>query len=148
MPDRSELSNLLPKTMDDIIQKNRHLYSLRLSFHEELNTLPPMVALIADHRQVKAKISVWRFICWVRPEEIGGPVHFLLGINKARQRIIMTSDVRSVDFENGLVLTKNSLYRLGCKGNGDPEVRMLLHICATLHVWGHGEFMGIPHVFY
>ena len=91
---------------------------------------------------MKAKISVWRFICWARTEEIGGPVHFLLGINKARQRIIMTSDVRSVDFENGLVLTKNSLYRLGCKGNGDPEMRMLLHICATLHAWGHGEFMG------
>lgn len=148
MLDMSKLNNLLPKSLDDIIRKNRHLCSLRLSAHAELDALPSMITLINNQRQVRATISDWRFICWIRPQEVGGPVHFIVGINETRQRALMTSDVRAADLQKGLVLTKNSLYRLGCKGNGEPDVRMLLHICATLHAWGHGEFMGVPHVFY
>lgn len=149
MPDEPKSGdNLLPRSLDDIVRKNRHLCSLRLSSHEELNAFPSMVSLMVDQRQVKAMVSDWRFICWVRPEEMGGAVHFLTGINQARQRILMTSDVRAVDFGNGLVLTNNSLYRLGRMGNGEPNMKILLHICAVFHSWGIGEHLGVPHIYY
>jgi hypothetical protein len=47
-----------------------------------------------------------------------------------------------------LVRTRNSIYRSGEEGRGEPPLHELLHVCAMLHVWGFGKYIDAPEIFY
>lgn len=135
----------LPASLGDIVRKNRDKFSLRLANPEDFARLKPMVSMLDNFKQIRATVNDWRIICLVQP---AGPALILTGINESRQAPWATSEVLSVDFENALVLTSNSIYRLGSKGEDEPNIYILLHICATFHIWGFGEHIGAPHIFY
>ena len=129
------LEQYLPKSLDEIIRARRDECSLRLSTPEELASLKPMVSKLANAKHIKATINEWRIICLTLPS---GKAHILTGVNESSQEAWATSSIVSADFENHLVLTDNSIYRLGTKGEGEPHLSILLHICHIFHSWGFG----------
>jgi hypothetical protein len=60
----------------------------------------------------------------------------------------VTSEIQRIDLERGLVRTRNSLYKLGRPGGGEPPTEDLAVLCAVLHEWGVGDFLGTPHFFF
>ena len=148
MSDFPPLENIIPKCLDDIIQKHRDEYSLRLSTAEDFAALPPMVSSINHQKMVRATINEWRIVCFVRPAGLGGNCFILTGIHQAQDCAWCTSPIVSTDFENNFVFTENSLYRLGSKGEGEPGSNIILHICFCLHSWKIGAYLGVLKVFY
>ena len=56
----------------------------------------------------------------------------------------MTSFITSVG--HGMVATNSgSIYELVGASTLDVD---LVYICATLHQWGVGQSLGVPHIFY
>ena len=141
------LEKTIPSSLGDIIRERRNELSVRLSTAEDFAELPPMVSMLDEQKQVKATVNEWRIICLDQRED--GKRRFMLtGIDAKTDQIWATSLVKSVDFKNHLVLTANSLYRLGTKGEGEPTFHILLHLCHIFHKWGFGARFGVPHVFY
>jgi hypothetical protein len=60
----------------------------------------------------------------------------------------ITSEVKAIDFEHGLVRTRNSLYTIRSPAHGEPPLEDLPLICATLHRWGVGTYLGVPEIFH
>jgi DNA-binding Xre family transcriptional regulator len=145
MTDVKSVGQWIPKSLDEIIRERRDECSLRLSTNEDIATLRPMVTILNNAKQIRATISEWRIICLTLPS---GKSHILTGINESTNDVWATSALKSIDFENNLVLTDNSIYRLGSKGEGEPHLSILLHICYILHLWGLGERLGVPQIFY
>ena len=139
------INDLVPKSLDDIVRVNRDRYSLRLFSENDMASFVPMVESMTEPKPVRGIIDDWRIICL---QVVDQKLYFLTGILRERRVSYMTSDVRSVDIENNLVLTKNSLYEIGSKGEGEPDFHGLLHICAVFHAWGTGPYLGAPHIFY
>jgi hypothetical protein len=139
------LAEIIPKSLDDIIRDHRDEYSLRLSIAEDFTSLNSMVSMLENHKQIRAIINEWQIVCFTHPM---GKFLLLIGINETTQNAWATSPINSVDFENDLVLTLNSIYRLGNKGVGKLDLLILLHICACLHDWGFGNHLGVPRIFY
>ena len=139
------LEQVVPKSLSDIIRKNRDRYELRLSTEQDLAAFAPMVSKMDSARQIRDTINDWRIVCL---QAAAGKTQFLTGIAESVDTVWATSTIVSVDFENGLVLTSNSVYRLGSKGIGEPGLRMLMHICACFRAWGWSEQLGSPQIFY
>lgn len=142
------IEDVIPKSLDDIIRKRRETYRLKMASEAELVALPLMVDAIGD-RQMRVKegeISEWRIIKLASAKNDG--VMFAIGFR--RGKVCMTSPVRSMDVVRGkgMILTNNSLYKLGHKGEGEPDFHLLMHICAVFWAWGIGDQFGVPHVFY
>jgi hypothetical protein len=55
----------------------------------------------------------------------------------------ITSEVREIDIDARLVRTRNSLYRLGARGEGEPPQEDLICVCAATHQWGCGALIGM-----
>jgi len=140
------LKQALPNSLDNIIRENRDRLTLRMSTADELADLAPMVSMLGHQKQIRATINEWRIDCL--DQHLSGKSHILVGINVATGNVWATSFLKAVDFENGLVLTENNIYRLGTKGEGEPAFHLLLHICALFHKWGFGPSFGVPHIFY
>ncbi len=136
----------IPDSLDNIIRKNRDQLTLRMSTPEELANLAPMVSMLGDQKQIRATILDWRVVCL--DQHNFGKKHILVGVNGATKNVLATSFLKSFDVKNSMVLTENSIYKLGKKGEGEPTFHLLLHICALFHKWGFGQSFGVPHIFY
>ena len=147
------LDKILPKRLDDIVRANRDRLAVRLSTQRDLDVLPPMSMAMNSQRHVKATIEDWRIIC-VESRFPNGESDcdrdflFLVGDKQPRGTPLVTSNIKSVDFEQGLVLTLNSLYRIGKAGEGEPNPSMILTIIGVLRGWGLGPAMGLLPVFF
>jgi hypothetical protein len=140
------IEDMLPKSVDDIIRVHRDRCSIRLVGNQELmSALPSMVSKLNVQKPVKAILDDWRIICVTLD---GKCLYFLIGKRHDRGGLIMTSNVNAVDFASNKVLTNNSVYQLGARGNDKPDTGVLLHICATLRSWGFGAGFGVPAIFY
>lgn len=136
----------LPQTLDEIIKLHRDVVTLRQSTTDELGQLPPMITFVDGPAHIKDVIDDWRIICLTNH---GKAIwHVLLGFNRRKNCPFMTSVIKSADIKNSLVLTQNSMYELGPKGEGEPGQDLLLHVCATFCAWGFGPQLGVTHVFY
>jgi hypothetical protein len=72
----------------------------------------------------------------------------LLGSAVEMRYVWITSTVIHIDAANGLVQTRNSLYRLGVKAEGEPPPNELITVCAALHRWGLGPLLGAPEFYF
>lgn len=140
------LKQAIPENLDNIIREHRDRLTLRMSTADELTELPPMVSMLGEQIQMRATIKDWWIVC-LDQNQIGKNF-ILVGTNESTDEVWATSAIKSVDFENGLVLTDNSVYRLGQKGDGEPTFPFLLHLCSQFHKWGFGPTFGVPHIFY
>lgn len=143
---QEQLEMLIPETLDDIVRRNRHLCTIRLSTSQEVAVLDKNI-IVPDGLVPKDEFVDWRVICLDRAAQLGGPIHVLLGY--ARLRInLMTSPVVAIG--NGHAITESgSLYRLSSeRGEGEPSVDQLVLLCAGLNSWGWGPALGVPAFFF
>lgn len=136
---RSVIKALIPKSLDDIIRKNRDQLRAYLSTAAELEALRESIPVV----HVKSEISHWAFITFRFTTSGMSPV-YLTGYNLRGRCSWMTSHVIAIDGD--LVATKSgSTYRLVGEKSDDLD---LLHICATLNTWGVGQKYGVPEFFF
>lgn len=141
------IADLLPKTVDEIITKNRDKIRLRIAVDQDFDALPLLLNVI-DSRPIKSHaIEDWQMIRLEKPEN-GEGHSFIVGYRK--NGVFITSAVKAIEYKDckGLLLTKNSLYRLGEHSDNPLKTEMLLHICASLWVWGFGGSLGVLPIFY
>lgn len=141
-----QLIDLIPKTLDDIIRKNRDLVELGLATPAEIQTLEKPIPYDAkdvseNWRLVSLRLKTAPPECSLR----------LIGDSKANggsPRI--TSNLISIDINRNVVLTSSgSIYRLGQqRGVGEPSSGHLMCVCAALHRWDSGNLLGAPEFFY
>lgn len=139
------IEQLIPKSLDDIIRKNRDLVQLRLATDEEIFALHQVIT----PGQPKDVIAEWNLIALHQPAFSNVQI-FLLGDVSSSDQQRVTSEVVGIDLDRQLVVTKSgSLYQLiGSPKNGDPDPQQLMCICSVFHEWGFGEKLGVPHFFY
>ena len=140
------VKQIIPKDLDDIVRLRRDEFTLRLASAQEITALPPMVSMLDSQIQVNATINEWRIICL--DLHAAGKKFILTGYNQSTNTTWGTSEVKSADIDRNLILTENSMYKLGSKGEGEPTPDLLLHICNLFHQWGFGKTFGVPEIFY
>ena len=137
---------LIPNSLDEIIRQHRDVASLRLTTDMEvMNLYAPIIP-----GQVKELINDWRFITFTLqyPDACSTEI-FLLGNRVSDGNARITSRVRKIDLDRGLVFTNSgSLYTLGSKGTGEPDQAQLFLVCAAFWKWGMGGYLGIMQFFY
>lgn len=143
--ERLSLESLIPKSLDDIIRKNRNLFALGLASAEEIKALQ---SEIQPGLPVKDVIDDWRLIC-LRDLKKGTGIVFLLGDSQKEAVNWMTSTAIRIDLSQNVLATKSgSIYALGTPGVGEPHRDHLIHVCATFHYWGMGVYFDMPPFFY
>lgn len=139
------IDNLIPKILDDVIRKNRELVELGLSTADDIRVIQ---SEIQPGLPVKDIVNDWRLIS-LREKQSGLAQVLLLGRSQNENAAWITSSIVKIDLTRNCVMTKSgSHYGLGSRGFGEPPREQLIHVCATLHQWGSGSFLGVPHFFY
>jgi hypothetical protein len=144
------LEKIIPRSLDDIVRVNRDRFQIGLANVDELSA---RAATIVPGR-TKDIIDSWRIIAFrsLNPEaDFGGAGNSLLSVLGRAVGMgcpLVTSQVTQIDIRNGLVRTRNSVYRLGSGGVGEPPLDDLIHLCAAICGWGFGSMIGAPEFFY
>ncbi len=140
----------IPKSLDEIIRLRRDSFSLRLSHPHEISALPAIGQEDPDI-MIQSTIDNWYLIClaYVKAANADPQItYFMLGNKREADCAWMTSAVNAFDQERHVVKTNNSLYGLGYKGEGNPDLNLILHVCHTLHKWGLGKQLGVLEIIY
>ena len=136
-----QLEELLPKSLDDIIRKNREHGSLRLATEADKRAIA--------HRIVPTgratPITRWNLITL----DVRGsaPIQYtiMVGWNDVTGTTWNTSPIVKLDAAAGLVVTRSgTLYRMSGESGAKID---LLCICAWLHQTPAGKFLGVPEFF-
>lgn len=139
-----QLKRLVPSGLDDIIREHRDELRLALATDAELKALETTIAdAPARHQLVQWNVLVLQ--ATAANGQVSSPR--LIGRVVDTGESWITSHVVGIDFEQGLVQTKRSLYRISGPRAEENDID-LLHICASLHDWGLGARFGVPHFVY
>lgn len=134
-----QLEIITPKSLDDIIRRNREKAKMYLSTEAELAALQGPMPI----GPVKGRITHWCFVTFFITGENWAGVS-LTGFNAAENSSWMTSVVTAISGD--AVLTKSgSIYILVGEPTTEPD---LPYICATLNSWGVGQLLGVPPFFF
>lgn len=139
----NQLKALIPSSLDNIIRENRDKAEIRLTSEAEIASL----ATDIHGYEVKAVIDDWHFVSIVLLHEQGEKI-MLLGNLRGDGNTFGSSKVLRIDLASNLVVTHNSVYGLGQKGVGEPDMHQLIFLCTQFHRLGLGEYFGVPHFFY
>jgi hypothetical protein len=146
------LERMFPKSLDDIVRRSRDRFQIGLATAEEL----ALLAATVEDGPIRDTIAEWRIIAF-RPIGLGVDARTaaasrsrlsLLGRAVGLRCPWITSEVREIDIDAHLVRTRNSLYRLGARGEGEPPQEDLICVCAATYQWGFGALIGAPAFFY
>lgn len=128
----------------DLLCSESQMYaSLYLSTEQQIGDLAGPVPSL----NIKGTMLDWRFITLqIHHPQRREQKTYLLGERGPNRIVTMTSGVRAVDLESGLVRTANSVYCLqeDAHGIGEPPERHLIAIAMTLWSWGLGAPLGVP----
>lgn len=138
----AKIEKLLPKCLDDVIRLNRDQARLYLTTDEEIMSLHEEVT----PGQPKRLLDDWRFIS-LKFADLNEPYVMLIGNSSRTAGPKITSNVRQIDLDRGFVVTNNSLYQLGKKGQGEPPTDQIYFMCAAFNDWGFGAYFGVPPFF-
>ena len=142
-----QIEAVMPKSIDDIIRKNRDKASLRFSTPQDLapiaGEIPPSARAVP--------ISRWNLVTLALSPDGERPVQvhvLVLGWNVNESCTWNTSPVQRYDTKAGLVTTRSgTLYRLAGPQGTDEDLD-LIHLCIYLRGSGAGDLYGIPAFFY
>lgn len=140
------LQDLVPKSLDDIVRANRDKFRLAFATEEEMKSLERD---IPSGGPVRHTLEGWNVL--MMHATAGGKVQSvpkLLGSVEGTGQCWITSTVKAIDLDTGLVQTENSLYRVVAQRSFEPSMHLLLHVCVFLNQRGVGPFLGIPAFFY
>lgn len=141
------ITTLIPQSLDDIIRKRRGEAALRMASESDIEALKADI----DHDLTNDVVDDWRLISIVvkAPGGIELVKVLLLGGSRNHDGAPwITSQVRKIDLARNVLITDNSIYGLGRRGEGEPNRHHLIAVCAAFHKWGFGETFGVPHFFY
>jgi hypothetical protein len=138
---KAAIEALVPKSLDDIIRKNRDRAQIYLSTPGELAALAAPGLIVDRQASIKGVLREWSFVT-LKVGRVPGVI--LMGHNVTVGQSWGTSVVAGI--ADDLVRTRSgSLYRVDGPSTDQPD---LLHLCAMLWTWGVGESLGVPHIFY
>jgi len=134
------LSDMIPKSLDDVVRANRHLAELHLASDQELAAIANKIS----PGPVKDELSDYRMVSILLGKSGTVSVH-LLGTCSAGHSWA-TSGVVGLDIKRGYALTRTgSLYKLlGERRRDEPGGDDLTCLCATMNQWGLGKLLGLP----
>lgn len=144
------VSNTVPASINDVIMKNRDVYSLKMAWEEDFNEFPSIIELLTGNKAIKATITDWHVIRFDKKignentDEFDESFQFMVGFKN--NKFTMTSQIQSIDTDNNLVLTSNSFYRLGERSTEDLSEQALRHICYAFWHMGLGNRLGVPKI--
>lgn len=142
----TKLIELVPKSLDDIIRKNRNELKLEYVIPDELSTLNQPFKITNLKGTIEDAFLYKRIISGNEIEHI-----FLVGFMKLEDDRVAyhTSPLKLIDLENRAVLTNSgSHYMITNFSNHNPIQDLLIHICVVAHRDGWGEHFDVPHFFY
>lgn len=140
------LQDLVPKSLDDIVRANRDKLRLAFATEEEMMSLE---LDIPSGGPVRHTLEGWNVL--MMHASAGGKVQSvpkLLGSVEGTGQCWITSTVKGIDLDTGLVQTENSLYRVVGPRSFEPSMHLLIHVCVFLNQRGGGPFLSIPPFFY
>jgi len=131
--------------LENLITLHRERFGLRYSGDQDYDSIRGEV----DEGVLKSELSDWAFITFFEQQRKAESVVLLTGCDDGGMPI-MTSYVQVVDFESMLVRTKSgSLYRLaGDRAVTPLSVDRVATIAGVFNVWGLGQTLGMPPVFF
>ena len=133
---------LKPKTLDDIIRKNRDKLQLRVANEIEIQDLHSDL----DASNQKEIFEDWSLIAFVTKDKT-----YLRLIGEARscKKTKMTSIILKTDMRQKVVSTlSGSMYQLGTPNEGEPDLNQRIFICSFLHDVWLGPSFGVPEFFF
>ena len=145
-PEVFHLLDLIPKSLDEVVRANRDKFRLAFATDEEMQLLERG---ISGDRPALHAIAGWNIL--MMHATTGAKtqsVPKLLGTVEGSGQCWITSTVKAVDRETGLVQTENSIYGVVGPRSFEPSAHLLLHVCVFLNQRGAGPFLGIPAFFY
>ena len=119
-------------SLEHLSYQVKDLVHLRLANIREIDALA-----IQGHDIVSVKHTIdnWFLIC-MTDKETHRPSVFLVGNGSHTGRPMVTSELEAIDFERGVVTTRNkSNYGLGMRGYGDLSREQLLCLEAAMYTW-------------
>ena len=140
------LQDLVPKSLDDIVRANRDKLRLAFATEEEMKLLERD---IPSGGPVRHTLEGWNVL--MMHATAGGKVQSvpkLLGSVEGTGQCWITSTIKGIDLDTGLVQTENSRYRVVGPRLFEPSMHLLIHVCVFLNQRGVGSFLGIPAFFY
>lgn len=139
------IEKLIPKSLADIIRKNREKLRLALATDDELAKLEAKV----PDSTVRYTLTDWQVIMLHATLENGDKMVMprLAGSVEETGESWITSNIVGIDSGKGLVQTANSIYRI-LGPRVEEEKIDLLNVCIALHRWGVGRAFGVPEFFY
>lgn len=133
---------MIPKSLDDIIRKNRELVQLRLANDSDIAKLE--VEILETHPLYV--LDNWNLIAF---DVQGVTAVRLIGDVRNGNEPRITSHIVAIDIERQLLKTNSgNLYQMGSRNEGEPDTDQLYLICAYMHQMGIGHELGVPHFFY
>lgn len=123
------VSEITPKSIDDIIKLNRDMASLSLLSNDEIVALPSLCT-VTGQRPANGQIDGWYVVKMIHKNS---ELKFVIGYKKGNVFNTSRIDAFETDGDSGVLITANSMYRLGKQGVGEPELGLLLHVCHFLH---------------
>lgn len=145
-PVEQHLIALIPENLDEIVRANRDKFRLAFATEDELKSLKRD---IPSGGPVRHTLDGWNVL--MMHATAGGKVQSvpkLLGSVEGTGQCWITSTIKAIDLDTGLVQTENSLYRVAGARSFEPSVHLLLHVCVYLNQCGAGRYLGIPEFFY
>jgi hypothetical protein len=95
------IDDLIPKSLDDVIRKNRELVELGLSTPDEIRVLQ---AEVQQELPVKDMIDDWHLIS-LRSKRSGDVKVLLLGQSQKESVVWMTSSIVRIDLSQSVIVT-------------------------------------------
>lgn len=138
-----QLARLVPKSLDEIVRKNRDKCRIHLATPEDFARVKKRI----PKQPPRYTLVHWQVI--VLDVSISPPVRSLrlvgTAVETGESRI--TSNIVGINRRTGLVETENSIYAI--KGRRAQEKNLdFPYICAALNYWRIGPFLGVPAFFF
>lgn len=133
---------IIPKSLDDIVRKNRDRLQLRLANESDIQNLHSDI----DAASPKDIFDDWSLVAFVTEEKT-----YLRLIGEARscKKTKFTSIIMKADMGEKVVCTlSGSTYQLGTPHEGEPDLNQRIFICTYLHDIWLGPTFGVPEFFY
>lgn len=131
-----------PTKLDEIVRRHRERFEVGLATAAEQAAITGDVDTRATPRDT---IKTWHLIA-LRDRTLGQTTMHVLGrVHPDVARI--TSYIAVLAPDRSHVRTKNSLYRLGPEGHGEPGLALIFLVAAALRRWGldqHYDLGVIP----
>jgi hypothetical protein len=128
----------LPRSLADIVRRNRDLFEVGLATAAEVAAVTGGVDAVAVPR---GRLEWWRMVALRDHVARRVTLHVLGHLGPAHP--CMTSEVAVLASDAAMVRTRNSVYLLGSEGQGEPDPLQLLHLAFTLHRWGLNSRYGL-----